>query len=275
MLKVVISGTCHGDALRNILESCPAFVQKARITFVPNCVRLKTGFGLAPVENLLPALSDCDVLVYHNVRDYDFPALIRSLPESSLAVEIPYVTSTIYWPTHDLKPFWLIKHGSSAYIPFPCHTLNRLIETCPDDAAVRRAYLRMDLPRTVNMDEVMRSQTAYLERIQAGTIFDFAGFTAEHYRSRQLFHLINHPAVAYFEMIADRIMAAMGIDGRVGIQPDQFATHQMPVHPSVIAYHGLTWCDASTRYNLHERTCDFEEYTDLYIHAYRERLAGS
>lgn len=274
MLKVVISGTCHGDIIQKLLEKSPEYRARARTTFVPNYQTSGGCFGPAPVEHLLPELAGCDLLIYHKVQAYDFPSLLRRLPASSLAVEIPYITSKLYWPTYDLEPIWLVKHNATAYIPFPCLALNRLVEQCPDDAVVRRTYLRMDLTKAVDMRAVVDGQMAYLRRIQQGTIFDFAGFTEANFRTRQLFHLINHPSIGYFEMMANRILQELGVSDSVELRPDPFGVQQMPVHPSVIAYHGLTWCDADTRWTIFDKLLSFEEHVDLYIHAYRERLRG-
>ncbi len=274
MLKVVISGTCHGDTIQKLLEQSPEYRARAQTTFVPNFQASGNRIEAAPVETLLPELDGCDLLIYHNVQAYDFPSLIRRLPASSLAVEIPYITSRLYWPSYEHKPIRLIPYGATSYIPFPCRVLNGLVEQCPDDAAVRTTYLRMDVTRAVDMAAVIDEQLGYLRRIQQGTIFDFVGFTEANLRTRRLFHLINHPSIDYFEMMAQGILRELGIADRVELRPDPFDVQQMPVHPSVIAYYGLTWCDAATRWTIFDKRVGFEEYVDLYVHAYRERLRG-
>lgn len=275
MLKVVISGTCHGDVIQKLLERSPEYCARARTTFVPNYQARENRFEAAPVEALLPELAGCDLLIYHNVQSYDFPSLIRRLPASGLAVEIPYITSLLYWPTYEHKPIRLLSRGATSYIPFPCRVLNRLVEQCPNDDAVRATYLRMDVTKAVDVQAVVDGQMDYLRRIQQGTIFDFVGFTEANFRTRQLFHLINHPSIDYFEMMANRILEELGIADRVELRPDPFDVQQMPVHPSVIAYYGLTWCDAATRWTIFDRQVGIEEYVDMYIPAYRERLRGN
>lgn len=273
-LKVVVSGTCHGDALLKLLSTNQAFAAHAEALFVPNYSTAGGGFALAPPDDLHRALTGCRALIYHDIRDYAFPELLSRRPDMK-AIRIPYVTSLIYWPTQGLEPFWLLRRGPTAYIPFPCLTLNRMLEEGLGAEEAFRAYRDMDLGEEKDLDLVLAGQLDYLRQKGAGTIFDFAAYTEANFRTRRLFHIVNHPSIDYFVMMAERILEELGFEGGVEApQADPFGVQQTPVHPSVIRHFGLTWCTPDSLFTSFDRRFDFAGYLRLYIEAYRARLAG-
>lgn len=270
--KVVISGTCHGGVLKTLLETNPGYAAAMDTVFVPNFQTGGTGFAGAPVDALLPHLDDCNLLIYHDIKAYNFAGIIPSLPVNCAAIRLPYITSRLYWPGHDLRPVWLLRRGATAYIPFACRILNGLIEEHRDKATAKARYLDLDMAAALDLEAVHAEQMDYLRSIQQGTIFNLAAFTEAQFRRRQLFHVINHPAIDYFIMIANAILDVLQIHGQVEPLDDPFTVQQTPLHPSVIDAFGITWCNRETRYNLFEKRLTFEEYVDLYIDASLERL---
>lgn len=270
--KIVISATCHGEVLKQLLETNESYLNTVETVFVQNW---EVAGGALPVpsspDRLLAELRGCTALIYHDVATYNFSHIIKSLPVSCHVLKIPYITSQIYWPSYNRNPQWLARVDGVSYIPFPCIILNKLLDRNEDDESVMKQYIDLDIPRFIRMKSFLNSQENYLRRIQKGTIFDIVDFTLQNFDKRQLFHLINHPAVVYFEMMSNCMLAKMGFDGNVKVDTDPMECHQIPIHPSVVDFFNIKWCTKSTVYNVIDKKMNFHEYVAFYIQSYRER----
>jgi len=270
MKHIVLSQTCQGEAMRYLLSLSEPLGRDYTCTFVPN-YEIVDGMGkMAPPTALEQALPTCDVLIYHDVANYDFASLLRKMPPGSQAIRIPFVTSTIYWPSHDYKnPIWLMPYQGQAYgIPWPCRVLSGLIVKLRDKRRVLQAYLDLDLPSQVDCAANFADQLRYLKQIEAGTIFSVSAFVRDNFARRRLFHIINHPTSCTFQYLANTLLAHLGYPP-LSMQPvDGFAHHQMPVHPSLIRHYGLDWCDPNARIPVLDKMLTYEEYINLYIDEY-------
>lgn len=275
MKQIVLSQTCQGEAMRYLLSLSEPLGRDYTCTFVPN-FEIVDGVGkMAPPVALEQSLPTCDVLIYHDVASYDFGALIRKMPSGSQAIRIPFVTSTIYWPSHDYKnPIWLLPYQGQAYgIPWPCRLLSGLIVKLRDKQRILQAYLDLDLPSQVDCAANFAEQIRYLEQAEAGTIFSVSAFVRDNFARLPLFHLINHPTTHTFLYLANTLLDHLGYPP-LTVQPvDSFAHHQMPVHPSLIRHYDLRWCDPTGRISLFEREVSFEEYVSIYIDEYIEKFS--
>lgn len=270
--KIVLSQTCQGLVLERLLMSSREFKRQFACTFVPNYEIHGGKVGIAARDVLESALSDCDVLIYHDISCYDFPALLQKIPPGGVAIKIPYITSTIYWPTYDYKnPCWLSPCGNTAHIPWPCLALNGLIVSLRDKRRALEAYLEMDIAGAVPMDAVYAGQIAYLEEAEQGSPFAVSEFISRHVVEQQLFHLINHPAMPVFVEVANTIFRFLGLPEIPGHAVDPFSDHQMPIHPSVVRHYGISWCDERTRFKILDKDMCFEEYVAFYIDRYVEK----
>lgn len=272
MKKLVLSQTCQGTVLKQLLMSSEAFKKHFACEFIPN-FEIKDGKpGLAPPAALAESLESCDVLIYHDIASYDFPTLLQKLPPHAQAIKIPYVTSTLYWPTHDYRnPVWLAPRGSTALIPWPCIKLNELIVSLRDKAKVLDAYLQMDIPASIDITGILKKQMDYLRQSEKDSIFHVADFVQEQFTQTKLFHLINHPALPIFLNVTNTILKHLGLPLLAGFKFDPFINHQMPIHPSVIRYHGLTWCNENATYRIMDKVFSFEEYVSFYYDCYVEK----
>lgn len=269
MKKLVLSQTCQGNVLQQLLLLSTPFKAEYTCLFVPNYAIVDGKAVASSSQELEAQLEDCDTLIYHDVGQYDFERLLKSLPSGAVAIKIPYVTSTIYWPTYDFfHPCWLVPNGATAVIPWPCTVLNALITTERDKQRVMRRYLDMDLTTEVDFAANFASQIAYLRKTEAGTIFRVADLVEEQYAAKQLFHMINHPSAPIFSHIANSILGHLGFPPLDVCNYDPFCMHQIPIHPSVAAHYGLTWCPPGRKYFLIDREFTFEEYVSLYIDSY-------
>jgi len=274
MKKIVLSQTCQGEILKQLLALSQPFQEEYTCHFVPN-YEIKNGkAATAAVPTALEAeLPDCDVLVYHAITLYDFDRLIALMPPGSQAFRIPYVTSTIYWPSLDFQnPCWLGPRQSTALIPWPCRVLNELIVRRREKQRVIQNYLETDLAASFDLSTHFSNQVTYLEQAEAGTIFHIADRVQREFASVQLFHMINHPSVVMFLDIADALLETLGFPKLPPYSYDPFCMHQMPIHPSVIRHYKLTWCGPDTRWVILDKKFDFEEYTAYYIDAYIEKF---
>jgi hypothetical protein len=276
MKKLVLSQTCQGNALQELLLLSKSFRAEYTCLFVPNYEIVDGKAVAASSQELEAQLEDCDTLIYHDVGQYDFERLLERLPSGALAIKIPYVTSAIYWPTYDFfHPCWLVPHGVTALIPWPCTVLNALITTERDKQRAMRRYLDMDLTTQVDFEANFASQIVYLRKAEAGTIFRVADLVEEQYASTQLFYLINHPSAPIFLHIANSILGYLGFPPLNVHNYDPFCMHQIPIHPSVAAHYGLTWCPPERKYFMIDREMKFDEYVCLYIDSYVEKYGYS
>jgi hypothetical protein len=272
MKKIVLSQTCQGLLLRQLLMSSAEFRKDFACTFIPNYEIQDGKPGIAPPTALENALESCDILIYHDIAHYDFPSLLQRMPPHGTAITIPYITSTIYWPSYDYRnPCWLFPRGATALIPWPCTKLNELIVSLHDKKKAMDAYLQMDIPATLDIRKAYDGQIGYLRKAEHGSIFNMAAFIENNFREKQLFHLINHPSLPVFLEMANAILGHLGLPLLEGFRHDPFAGHQIPVHPSVIAHYGLSWCDPKAKYRILEKTFTFEEYVAHYIRGYVEK----
>lgn len=272
MRKIILSQTCQGLVLKQLLMSSAPFRKDFDCTFIPNYEIQDGKAGVASPDILEKALESCDLLIYHDIAHYDFASLLRKLPPHGTAIKIPYITSTIYWPSYDYRNPWnLVPSGATALIPWPCIKLNELIVSLRDKKRTLETYIGLDLSSCMDIDMVRTSQIDYLRKAEAGSIFAMADFVGTHFRDRQLFHLINHPSLPVFLEVANSILGYLGLPLLAGFQVDPFATHQIPIHPSVIAHYGLDWCTPETKYRIIDKSFTFEEYVDFYIDAYVEK----
>ncbi|NDY58502.1 hypothetical protein G3N56_17345 [Desulfovibrio sulfodismutans] len=273
MKKIVLSQTCQGLVLKQLLLSSDAFKKDFECTFIPNYEIQDGKPGLAPPTALQEAIKTCNVLIYHDIAHYDFPTLLRQMPPGGVAIKIPYITSTIYWPTYEYQnPFWLCPRGTTALIPWPCTVLNELIVSLRDKKKILDAYLETDIPSCLDMDRSCTSQIAYLHSAEAGSIFNIAEFVETHFRDTQLFHLINHPARPVFLELANAIFTHLDMPLLKDFRSDPFATHQIPIHPSIMRHYNLSWCDETTEFQLMDKSFTFSEYVALYIDLYIEKF---
>jgi len=269
MKKLVLSQTCQGAILRDLLLSSPELAEAYQCLFVPNYALEADAAKPAAVDTLVAELPNCDVLIYHDIAAFDFPARLAQLPPGALAIKVPYVTSTIYWPSHDYRhPCRLAPRGTTALIPWPCRVLNDLIVRLRDEDAIVRAYLDTDLTAGLDLSRHLADQLDYLHKSQVGTPFALAECVERDFATQRLFHMINHPAMPLMRHMADVILDHLGMAPLVGERFDPFCMHQLPVHPSVAQGYGLAWCDADTRYYMLDRDYSFEEYVTVYVRAY-------
>lgn len=272
MKNVVLSQTCQGEVLRYMLLLSEPFRERYTCTFVPNYEVVDGKSQVAASTSLESYLPTCDILVYHAIVDYDFDVLKKLLPARNQALRVPYVTSNIYWPSYELRnPIWLAPYAYTALIPWPCRLLNDLIVRLKDKSRIVEAYRDLDVAAAIDVAGNFDAQIRYLQRAEAGTIFSVSRFVRENFRDAQLFHLLNHPGVVLFRYLANCLLEHLGLPALTILPDDPFLNHQIPVHPSLMRYYGLTWCDEQTRFHLFERNLTFSEYTKLYIDFYVER----
>ncbi|QLA17835.1 WcbI family polysaccharide biosynthesis putative acetyltransferase [Desulfolutivibrio sulfoxidireducens] len=270
--KIVLSQTCQGLVLERLLMASKELQEHFSCTFIPNYETLDGKTSVASSDDLATALGDCDILIYHDVSSYDFPSLIRKMPPGAQTIKIPYITSNIYWPTLDFKnPCWLSPHGSTAHIPWPCVALNELIVAERDKKRVIDAYLALDLAQVVSLDAVRENQIGYLRAAEKDSIFHLADYVEQNFIERQLFHLINHPAMPVFLEVANTIFQFLGIRRLQKYAYDPFHNHQIPLHPSIIRHYNITWCDETTKFTILDKSMCFEEYVNFYVDSYIEK----
>lgn len=276
MKKLILSQTCQGTVIEKLLCYSTAFNQEFKCTFIPNYEVLNGKAQLATCDSLKESLWDCEVLIYHDVAHYKFASLIKRMPPNSIAIKIPYITSKIYWPSYDFKnPCWFSPRANSALIPWPCRKLNELIVSLKKKDKIVDAYMHFDFASLEGIEEDFCRQIDYLKSAEKSSIFDISSFVRNNFRSQQLFHLINHPALPVFLEVTNAILRHLNLEELNGFPGDPFGNHQMPVHPSIIRHYNLTWCDDNTQYLLLDKRLRFEEYVNFYVDCYIEKYGNT
>lgn len=269
MKKLVLSQTCQGTVLEKLLLTSAEFCQEFTCTFIPNYEITDGRAQVSSSEALEAELGDCNVLIYHDISKYNFAELIRLMPDDSIAIKIPYITSTIYWPSHDYyNPIWLAKRGSTALIPWPCLLLNELICQHKDKQKALDAYMTLDIPSVIPVDARFLGQVDYLRKAEDGSIFHIADFVEQQFKTTRLFHLVNHPSMPVFLEVANSILRHFQMQELPSYNVDPFSNHQTPVHPSIIKHYELEWCNTETKHLMLDKTFTFEEYAAFYIDEY-------
>ena len=82
MKKLVLSQTCQGAILRDLLLSSPELAEAYQCLFVPNYALEADAAKPAAVDTLVAELPNCDVLIYHDIAAFDFPARLAQLPQA-------------------------------------------------------------------------------------------------------------------------------------------------------------------------------------------------
>lgn len=182
-------------------------------------------------EDLMADAAVCDVFVYQPTQSLKHGMLsteemVRDVvPQSALKLSFPYVFNTGFFP--------IVKHGR-------WWTGNQVFE-----AARKGECLRKFDRNEFHYDCMARFEENLLEQEERERQchLKFAPFIREHFRTKHLFLLCNHPASAMLAEMARRVLDEMGITWQPVIQGpnDAGLPGYHAVHPAVVQEMGLTF----------------------------------
>ena len=111
-----------------------------------------------------------------------------------------------------------------------------------------------------------------LREKEAACTLKISRFIGENFRSRYLFNAVNHPTHHVFNELADQIVGILGQGRRRHTALDPLNHTQIPISPSVIRHHGLSFFKGEPRYNAlwSPRKVTHNEYLGKYVHTLYE-----
>lgn len=268
--NIIIYATCQGEYLGNLLRSVPSLSS--------HDIYLYRNYGQPGVFQA-PDISDeklgrCNLLIYHAVRNDTGQAVLRQLfgrlKQGALRVELPYVTSNLYWLLH--RRIWTPLGVSPAkrygIIPYRSDLLDMLVDSGLREDEVVRLYMSLPIDQVVDVDAAVAETFSYWNDLDQRTKgISVAPFLRERFRHEMLFYMFNHPSKTVFLHIANQLLDLLGFPGLSegalrGVNCGQ--KDMMPVHPGLARRLGLRFVRETSRYLVGGRVMGFESYVRMY-----------
>ena len=223
--------------------------------------------------------SDCKILICHHPDGLELPdaarqryaSLISKSAETSAVFTLPTFAFDGFWPflSNDERACMYAPEGGAlpSFQFGDDFILSRLARAMPCRQAARE-YTDADVSGLVDLDERLASAFQKLEIAEADADIKIGSFVTENIKAKQMFATPNQPGNALSLEISNQILRALGFDEiSTSILPTllPIVRRELPIHPSVGAFHSLDFADESMRYlvDKHNRMT-FAEYTRVY-----------
>jgi hypothetical protein len=217
----------------------------------------------------------CDIVVLQDIQNVEDWSLYDSVGPAARIVRIPFMRFAALWPYDDFNgPRDLAARAqddrSQHTVTYYDSVLAKLRKFVSDPEARIAAYRRLDAPQIVDPLRVLDFEARRLVAMDEkyGVVIG-AGILA-HFRERPLFYTVNRPCG---ELLAG-VLALIGRETGLALGPphgvdlDQLAAIECPVHPRVAEKLGLSWATPDRRYARDGSTYTFEEHARDYIRRY-------
>jgi hypothetical protein len=261
----LLHANCQGEELETLLNASRAFSSVYRI------VR-RTNYTREPI--LREDVESCALFLYQHLDphwgDLASESLMRRLPSSARRLRIPNMFFRGYWP------FWT----GSGPISFGDAVLNRLIDEGHPKTVILDVYLRGKADVFADFQAPVDDGLSAANADDPEHIFGLSDRIREHWKTRMLFHTVNHPGAELLLHTADVVLRRLGfppLSGaeragacRRGLFPS-YADFDLPVHPAAAAFHGLSFAGPGAKFAVFGRSMTFGQYVSRYIDC---RLAG-
>ena len=274
MDKIVIFATCHGNVIERLLSLSSNCREKYILISLLNFS--SPGVPSDPFRHY-NSICESELFLYQENKLLN-KVFINEIRKYTNAIKIPYVTSSIYWPSmvNPAKGGRLLINEKFPYgiIPFRCKVLDDLISKKNIENEIVQEYCSLNLAKTINLDIHYHNQIEYLKNLDADNQFiKISDFIDKHICSNQLFYLFNHPSLAVFRYIIDQLFDMLGVENDLPEKiPDNFYYHQQPIHPSVVKHYGLDFVNEGTVWPVGPHKVFFEDYVRLYIRACHDNV---
>ena len=227
-----------------------------------------------PTETSRHAAARADIVIEQITPMADHPPL-AGVQEGARRLRVPLVDGSFLWPFSGTRhPESQRRYG--AYHPFPAEMgdsfLLREMARGASGAEAVRAYLAADVVRE---GHAARRHEIALERQtqhEAATSYRFAPLIEAHLRTERLFRTPYHLEARLSQHMLMTLLDDLGTCEAARQSVDRFYTKTMyggldlPIHPAIAAYHGLSWADAATRHAFwREEMLTFEEYAHRFV----------
>lgn len=248
---------CQGDELERLLNASSAFSRAFRLVRKTNYIR-------EPIPQ--EEFDACTVFLYQhlgeNWGECASRVLLERLPEKAQAIHIPNLMFKGCWP------FWTQK----GHMAFGDSFLNRLLDEGAPKKVILRMYLHGDIRAYADLKAALEETIAIEREKERAHGIPVVDFLLAHWRERPLFHTINHPGRELLTRVAQVIMAQLDLPplseaeiASIGGRFPSYADFDLPVHPQVAAFHGLTWAGPETEFAVFGKRLTFAQYVSRYI----------
>lgn len=260
----LLHANCQGGPLARLLALSPDFAGRWTIRHVLNYTR-------EPVPE--DALTGCSLFLYQKLGAH-WGELASARLLDRLAPGVP----ALCLPNLFFKGYWPLWTNAST-MHFGDVYLDYLTDKGLGPAEVVHLYLRGHVDGLYDLDGlVAESQRVQREREQ-GCVIGLADYVDTHWKETQLFSSVNHPAPDLVRMVADAVLAALGLPplaadalarGGPGLACDtQF---ELPIHPAVGRHFGLAFAGPERLYPAYGKRLSFRQYALCYVDCRRRGL---
>ena len=250
----ILHANCQGDPLAFLLAASPEFSSIYAI-------RRFVNYRREPIPGEL--LARCSLFLFQPLGDawdeLSSSRLAERLRPDARCLRIPNMFFKGYWP------FWT----NAGPLDFGDSFLDHLADQGLSRAEAMHVYLRGKLETKYDLDAIARESLARERHKENPSAVKTADFVAAHWRNRQLFSSVNHPAPELMVRVADAILAALDLppvpEAIRRACPPCDADFDLPVHPAVGRHFGLPFVSEERRYNIFGRSLTFAEYAACYL----------
>jgi hypothetical protein len=257
----IVHANCQGEPLVSLLRLCPEFERR----FEP---RVFLNYAREPIPD--EALARCRLFLYQHLgpqwNGLASEALLRKLDEDCASLCIPNMFLKAYWPLWSGEPGF----------DFRDVLLDRLLGMGLGRREILHVYLRGPLAAKYDLAGLIESSKAYEREKETRTPVKYLHLVEERLREERLFNTVNHPNRRLLFHAASEILRLLGLgpldpelEERI---PEPFPEFELPIHPQVAQWLGLSFAAPGTRFAVFGRRLAFEEYAAAYVDC---RLAGS
>lgn len=249
----LIQANCQADALQGLLMSSAAFNADFEL-------RRYTNFLNEQVPD--QELARCSCFIYQHLGPkWDTMASKRLLPKvnpNAKIIQIPNMLFKGYWP------FWTSNSPSE----FGDEFLDKLIAMQLSKPEIMHIYLHGNINKKFDLTDIFEKSIAIEREKEKNAIIKTVDYALENFKTKQLFYTINHPSTKLLAMVAKAIYYELGLELPPGFSdnfPNPYPELTMPIHPQVAAFHGISFANEHTKYNIFGKQKTFAEYVSNYI----------
>jgi hypothetical protein len=256
----ILHGNCQGETLAALLLASPEFNQAFEIRFHVNFTR-----QAVPAEDL----ARCGLFLHQHLGEewleLSSNHLRGQLPKKAHSLCFPNMLFKGYWP------FWTSGTG----VELADSLLDHLIEQGLGKADILHVALRGDLDAMFGLAGLLEETLAREREKEKSSAVKYVDIIEEGFRREKLFQSVNHPGNRLMLHVADSVLSALGMpplpQGFKEVCPVLHPKFEMPIHPQVAAFHGLSFAGQGCRFNVYGVALTYAEYMGLYVDC---RLAG-
>tara|TARA_R110002167_G_scaffold363697_1_gene584481 strand:+ start:64 stop:927 length:864 start_codon:yes stop_codon:yes gene_type:complete len=276
--KCLLIGTCIAEGMEYFLRSSAPFMQR----FELQCFWTNDHDQRLDLDRISAELHDnCEAAIFHPREWADwgnedsYLALIEAIPEATQKITIPYPVFTPLWPFHCFDPRnkscadRIAVHGGRVRYPYgDSHVLSRIMAGDSRQTIIED-YLAADVPAMIDIDHMFKTTFAIQMRKEATTTVKVLDYILDTFQTIRGFNSMNHVSNSSLLHMSNQVLEQLGLPMlplSILERTSLLVRPEMPLHPSLIRYFGLSYVDENTRYEVNRyQRLTFPEYLANYI----------